>query len=67
MEHLLVVAYWPDRVEIYGGRRRELPRLLRDYCEGATHVVIYEPKETIWDVRHVTHALEHWQAEGGQV
>jgi hypothetical protein len=51
MEHLLLVAYWPDRVETYGGRRRELPRLLRRYCWGAMRVVVYEPRETIWDVR----------------
>jgi hypothetical protein len=34
MEHLLLVAYWPDRVETYGGRRRELLRLLQRYCRG---------------------------------
>jgi len=67
MEHLLIVAYWPDRVETYGGRRRELPRLLRRHCHGATRVVIYEPKETIWDVGHVTRALERWQRAGGHV
>jgi len=67
MEHILLIAYWPDRVEIAGGRRRELPRLLRWYCGGATRVVVYEPKETIWDVGHVTDALERWQAAGGHV
>jgi len=54
-------------VETYGGRRRELPRLLRRYCRGATRVVVYEAKETIWDVRHVTRALERWQRAGGHV
>ena len=67
MEHILLIAYWADRVKIYGGRRRELPRLLRCYCLGATRVVIYEPKETIWDVPHVTCALERWLAQGGHV
>jgi hypothetical protein len=67
MEHLLILAYWPDRVETYGGRRRELPRLLRRYCRGATRVVVYEARETIWDVPHVTRALERWQAAGGHV
>jgi len=65
MEHLLIVAYWPDRVEIAGGRRRDLPWLLRRYCWGATHVVVYEARETIWDVRHATCALERWHADGG--
>ena len=67
MDHVLLMAFWPDRVETYGGRRRELPRLLRRYCRGATRVVVYEARETIWDVPHVTQALEHWQAEGGYV
>jgi hypothetical protein len=67
MEHLLIVAYWRDRVETYGGRRRELPRVLRRYCRGATRVVVYEARETIWDVRHVTRALERWQRAGGHV
>jgi hypothetical protein len=67
MEHLLLLAYWPDRVETYGGRRRELPRLLRRYCRGATRVVVYEARETIWDVPHVTRALTRWQAAGGHV
>jgi hypothetical protein len=64
MEHLLIVAYWPDRVDLVGGRRRDLARVLRQYCRGATHVVIYEARETIWDVRHVTGALERWQQAG---
>jgi hypothetical protein len=38
MEPILLLAYWPDRVETCGGRRRDLPRLLRHYCQGATHV-----------------------------
>jgi hypothetical protein len=67
MEHILLLAYWPDRVETYGGRRRELPRLLRCYCRGATRVVVYEARETISDVRHVTRALEAWQRAGGYV
>jgi hypothetical protein len=67
MEHILLVAYWRERVETYGGRRRELPRLLRRYCWGATRVVVYEARETIWDVRHVTRALERWQRAGGYV
>lgn len=67
MEPILLLAYWPDKVETYGGRRRELPRLLRRYCRGATRVVVYEVRETIWDVRHVTRALERWQAAGGHV
>jgi len=54
-------------VETYGGRRRELPRLLRRYCRGATRVVVYEARETIWDVRHVTRTLERWQRAGGHV
>jgi hypothetical protein len=66
-ERLNDVAYWPDRVETHGGRRRELPRLLRRYCRGATRVVVYEARETIWDVRHVTRALERWQRAGGHV
>jgi hypothetical protein len=64
MEHLLLVAYWPDRVETYGGRRRELPRLLRHYCRGATRVVIYEARETIWDVRHVMRGLSADRVHG---
>jgi hypothetical protein len=67
MEPILLMAYWPDRVETYGGRRCDLARLLRRYCRGASHVVVYEPKETIWDVPHVTRALERWQASGGYV
>jgi hypothetical protein len=30
-------------------------------------VVVYEARETIWDVRHVTRALERWQRAGGYV
>jgi hypothetical protein len=67
MEPILLLAYWPDRVAQYGGRRRDLPRLLRRYCRGATRVVVYEARETIWDVRHVTRALEAWQRAGGYV
>jgi hypothetical protein len=67
MERILLLAYWPDRVEHYGGCRRELPRLLRCYCQGATHVVIYEARETIWNVPHVMRALERWQRAGGHV
>jgi hypothetical protein len=67
MEHMLLLAHWRERVEIYGGRRRELPRLLRRYCWGAPRVVVYEARETIWDVRHVTRALEAWQRAGGYV
>jgi hypothetical protein len=67
MEPILLLAYWPDRVETYGGRRQELPRLLRRYCRGATRVVVFEAKETIWDVGHVTRALTCWQAAGGHV
>jgi hypothetical protein len=67
MEPILILAYWPDRVETYGGRRRELPRLLRRYCRGATRVVIYEARETIWDVREVTRAVERRQQAGGHV
>jgi hypothetical protein len=67
MDPILILAYWCDRVELYGGRRRELPRLLRRYCRGATRVVVYEARETIWDVRHVTDALERWQQAGGHV
>jgi hypothetical protein len=67
MEPIILLAYFPDRVESCGGCRRELPRLLRRYCQGATHVVIYEARETIWDVRHVTRALERWQRAGGHV
>jgi hypothetical protein len=67
MEHILLIAYWPDRTAQCGGRRRDLPRLLRRYCRGATRVVVYEARETIWDVRHVTRALERWQAAGGYV
>jgi hypothetical protein len=67
MDSILLLAYWPDRVETYGGRRRELPRLLRRHCRGATRVVVYEARETIWDVPHVTRALMRWQAAGGHV
>ena len=67
MEHLLVLAYWPDQVAQYGGHRRDLPWLLRRYCRGATRVVVYEARETIWNVRHVTRALERWQRAGGSV
>jgi hypothetical protein len=67
MESILILAYWPDRVETYGGRRRELPRLLRRYCRGATRVVVYEARETIWNVRQVTRALKRWQRAGGDV
>jgi hypothetical protein len=67
MEPILLLAYWPDRVETYGGRRCELPRLLRRYCRGATRVVVYEARETIWEVPHVTRALTRWQAAGGHV
>jgi hypothetical protein len=52
MEHILLIAFWPDRTAQCGGRRRDLPRLLRRYCQGATRVVIYEARETIWNVRH---------------
>ena len=52
---------------MYGGRRRDLPWLLRRYCWGATRVVVYEARETIWDVRHVTRALARWQRVGGHV
>jgi hypothetical protein len=65
MEPILLMAYWRERVEISGGRRRDLPRLLRRYCQGAIHVVVYEARETIWDVPHVTQALERWHAAGG--
>jgi hypothetical protein len=67
MEPILLLAYWPDRVELYGGRRRELPRLLRRYCRGAQKVSVYKLDETIWDVPHVTRALERWQRAGGHV
>jgi hypothetical protein len=67
MEPILILAYWPDRVETYGGRRRDLPWLLQRYCRGATRVVVYEARETIWGVPHVTHALERWQQAGGYV
>ena len=67
MEPILLLAYWPDRVAQYGGRRRDLPWLLRRYCRGASRVVIYEARETIWDVPHVTCALERWQRAGGHV
>ncbi len=67
MDHVLLMAYWPDKVETYGGRRRDLPWLLRRYCRGATRVVVYEARETIWDVRHVTGALEQWVQDGGHV
>ena len=67
MDPILLMAYWPDRVETYGGTHRDLPRLLRRYCRGARRVVAYEARETIWDVRHVTQALERWQRDGGHV
>jgi len=67
MEHIILMAFWPDRTAQCGGRRRDLPRLLRRYCQGASRVVIYEAKETIWDVRHATRALERWQRAGGHV
>jgi hypothetical protein len=67
MDHILILAYWPEKVAQYGGRRHDLPWLLRRYCRGATRVVVYEARETIWDVRHVTRALEAWQNAGGHV
>jgi hypothetical protein len=67
MEHIILIAFWPDRTAQCGGRRRDLPRLLRRYCQGASRVVIYEARETLWDVRHVARALERWQRAGGHV
>jgi hypothetical protein len=67
MAAIIVLAYYPDRVEQCGGDRQELPRLLRRYCKGATRVVIYEEREIIWNVRHVTRALTRWQQAGGYV
>jgi hypothetical protein len=65
MERILLLAHWPERVALYGGTRRDLPRLLRRYCQGATRMVVYEARETIWDVRHVAQALDAWQQAGG--
>jgi hypothetical protein len=67
VERILLMAHWPDRVETYGGTRRDLPRLLRRYCRGATRVVVYEARETIWDVAHVARAMAAWQQAGGHV
>ena len=67
IDNIVLLAYWPDRVDIWGGRRRELPRLLRRDCRGATRVVVYKVRETIWEVRHVACALERWQRAGGHV
>jgi hypothetical protein len=67
MEPILLLAYWSDRVETYGCRRCDLPRLLRRCCWGATRVVVYEARETIWDVRHVARAMKRWQRAGGHV
>jgi hypothetical protein len=65
VERILLLAHFPDRVELAGGTRRDLPRLLRRYCRGATRVIVYEARETIWDVRHVALALAAWQQAGG--
>jgi hypothetical protein len=67
MDPIILLAYWPDHVDWCGWCRRELPRLLRRYCKGADRVVVYEMRETIWDVGHVTRALERWQRAGGHV
>lgn len=67
MGHILLLVYYRDRIEQCGGRRRDLPRLLRRYCHGAQKVVVYEVKETIWDVEHVARALTRWQRAGGYV
>jgi hypothetical protein len=67
MDHILLLAYWPEKVAQYGCRRRDLPRLLRRYCQGAQKVVVYEVREVIWDVPHLTEALERWQQAGGHV
>lgn len=67
MDPIILLAFWSDHVDWCGGTRRELPRLLRRYCKGATHVVVYEARETIWDARHVTRVLERWQQASGHV
>jgi hypothetical protein len=67
MEPILLVMYWPGHVDICGGRRRDLPRLLRHYCRGASKVVVYEARETIWQVPQVAKAQERWQRQGGHV
>jgi hypothetical protein len=64
MEPIIVLAYYPDRVEQAGGRHRDLPRLLRRYCKGAHRVAVYELREMIWNVPHVTRALARWQRAG---
>lgn len=67
MEPILLLIYWPGKVDICGGRRRDLPRLLRRYGRGASKVVVYEARETIWQVPQVTTAQARWQQAGGHV
>jgi hypothetical protein len=67
MDPILLLASWPDQVAAAATALRDLPWLLRRYCRGATRVVVYEARETIWDVRHVTRAMERWQQAGGHV
>jgi hypothetical protein len=67
MRPIIVVAKWPDTVHTYGGDRKDLAFLLKRYCKGAVQVHVYEETEIIYDVRHVTAALEKWQASGGSL
>jgi hypothetical protein len=65
MRPIILVAKWPDHIRTYGGDRNDLAFLLRRYCQGAVTVHVYEETEIIHDVRHITAALEQWQARGG--
>jgi hypothetical protein len=67
MRPIMVVAKWPDKERTYGGDREDLVFLLKRYCQGAVLVHVYEETEIIHDVRHVTAALEKWQASGGSL
>jgi hypothetical protein len=67
MRPIIVVAKWPDKVHAYGGDREDLAFLLKRYCHGAVRVHVYEETAIIHDVRHLTAALEKWQASGGSL
>jgi hypothetical protein len=67
MRPIMVVAKWPGQERTYGGDREDLVFLLKRYCQGAVLVQVYEEAEIIHDVRHVTAALEKWQASGGSL
>lgn len=65
MRPIMVVAKWPDHVHTSGGDREDFALLLKRSCQGAVQVHVDEETAIIHDVRHVTAALEKWQANGG--